>query len=250
MLLCYKLFPHLPMCNCTVIMLTRCPYPNCLAEFETECDLPAGDWHFERGHCASCGRPASLRPMSVIETVDRILKQRQESGTICSVNESNNAPYSVACILEDVRSLWNVGSIFRTSDGAGVEKIFLCGVTGCPPRKEIAKTSLGAENTIPWEYASGTVAVLSSLRERGFQILGLERNSVSRLLSAVIAEGLLKKPICMVVGNEVTGLSAETLALCHFLGHLPMRGHKESLNVAVAYGIAIYSVTERLSAII
>lgn len=228
-------------------MLTRCPYPDCSAEFEIEGELPEGDWHFKRGFCTVCKRPATLRPMKVIETVDAILQKRLESGTICSAHPARDTSFSLVSVLEDVRSLWNVGAIFRTSDGAGVKQIFLCGITGCPPKKEIAKTSLGAEDTVSWEYAAGVVPVLTKLRQKGFLIVGLERNTDSRFLSHVIAEQRLTSPCCLVVGNEVTGLSEEALALCDHVTHLPMRGVKESLNVAVAYGIAIYAVAEAIA---
>jgi tRNA G18 (ribose-2'-O)-methylase SpoU len=152
----------------------------------------------------------------------------------------------MSVLLEDIRSLGNVGSIFRTSDAAGVGKLHLCGVTGCPPRKEIEKTSLGAERTIAWEYHKNAITVMRELHHRGVKLIGLERCDSSMSLFEAIAQSKItaSNPVCLIVGNEVMGLSAEALALCNLVCHLPMRGTKESLNVAVAFGIAIYAIAE------
>jgi tRNA G18 (ribose-2'-O)-methylase SpoU len=138
-----------------------------------------------------------------------------------------------------------VGSIFRTADGAGFSRLYLCGITGCPPRKEITKTSLGAEDTVPWTYCAGALEVLPRLRRQGVLVVGLEQTPDSRALSSAIAEGDLRRPLCLVVGNEVAGVSAEALSRCDLACHLPMRGLKSSLNVAVAFGIAAYMLTEQ-----
>jgi tRNA G18 (ribose-2'-O)-methylase SpoU len=150
----------------------------------------------------------------------------------------------LSALVEDVRSLWNVGAMFRTSDGAGVTQLYLCGVTGSPPRKEISKTSLGAEDTVSWEYTRCAVPVLKDLRAKGVQIIGLERSESSIALSRAIRDGFLKPPICLVVGNEVMGVSLESQKLCDLICHLPMRGVKESLNAAVAFGIATYLISD------
>ena len=150
----------------------------------------------------------------------------------------------VTALLEDIRSLWNVGSIFRTADGAGIKQIYLCGITGCPPRKEIAKTSLGAETEIAWQYFVGPLDALMLLRTAGITIVGLERTAGSQELTSDFVRHNLKSPMCLVVGNEVAGISAEVLDVCDFICHLPMRGAKESLNVAVAFGIAAYMLSD------
>lgn len=150
-------------------------------------------------------------------------------------------------ILEEVRSLWNVGSIFRSSDGAGFSHLFLIGITGCPPRKEIAKTSLGAEDYIAWNYAENSLSVIQSLKLLGYQIIALEKTDSSISLSSAIQGNLLKTPLCLIMGSETKGIYAETLALSDLIVDLPMRGFKESLNVAVAFGIAAYAISESLS---
>jgi 23S rRNA (guanosine2251-2'-O)-methyltransferase len=155
-------------------------------------------------------------------------------------------PGRLVVILEEVRSLWNVGSIFRTADGAGFSHLFLLGITGCPPRKEIEKVSLGAEKKIAWSYAGESLPVIAKLKSMGYQIVALEKSKTSIPLSAAAKDGLLKEPLCLIAGSEVKGIYAETLAACDLVVDLPMRGFKESLNVAVAFGIASYAIAEAL----
>ena len=141
------------------------------------------------------------------------------------------------CLLaHNVRSLWNVGSFFRTADGMGVERIYLTGYTGIPPRKEISKTSLGADEWLPWEHREDPAALLQELRADGWSIAALEQlpGSISLMDYAVPAK------VCLIVGNELTGVSGDLLELGDSVIEIPMLGKKESLNVAVAAGIALH----------
>lgn len=147
----------------------------------------------------------------------------------------------LVAVLENVRSLWNVGSILRSADGAGLERVLLCGYTGHPPRKEISKTALGAEEHVAWEYWSSAAEACESLGEEGYQVIALETGSSSVDLDSIA----LSECTAFVVGNEVEGIRPETLAKCHTRGRLPMRGHKDSLNVAVAFGVAAYTLRRR-----
>ncbi len=142
----------------------------------------------------------------------------------------------VAVVAENIRSLYNVGSIFRTSDGASIEKLWLCGYTGYPPRKEIDKTALGSVDSVPWEYNEDTVSVVKSLKQKGYRIAALEHTDKS----CTYNEAVYEFPICLIIGNEVEGLSREIVALCDMAIELPMHGIKQSLNVSVAYGIMVY----------
>lgn len=146
----------------------------------------------------------------------------------------------VMAIAEDIRSLFNVGSIIRSADAAQISPLYFCGITGCPPRKQIAKVSLGAENHVAWRYYPHALDIIDSLKNQGITIMALERTVGSTLLLEQIKSKNLRKPICFVVGNEVDGISPEVLANCDYVCHLPMKGEKESLNVAVAFGIAAY----------
>lgn len=218
-------------------MLTRCPNPTCKHAFEVPDDR-AG----KNGPCPNCGQVITFRSLDILQQVERQQQRLTRTGGAQSSPAGTTDPFSA--LLEDVRSLWNVGSIFRTADGAGFGRLYLCGITGCPPRKEITKTSLGAEEVVAWEHCTGALEILPSLKKRGVLIVGLEQTPASIPLSRAIAEGRIRTPTCLVVGNEVAGLSAETIAACDLLCDLPMHGVKASLNVAVAFGVAAYAVRE------
>lgn len=147
----------------------------------------------------------------------------------------------VVLILEDVRSLWNVGAILRTADAFGVAKIYLCGITGRPPRREISKVALGAEGWVDWEYRPAAWEVMAELRNQGYQIVALEKTNSS----IPIASFEPQVSLALVVGNEVRGVSRTVLDATDAVIHIPMQGRKESLNVAVAAGIAIFSLLRK-----
>jgi len=215
-------------------MLTVCPYPDCRITYEANVSPDA-----KHTNCPQCSRTGAIRSPEAWHHMS--LKKEK-------ISSENHIPsvHKFTAIVEDVRSLWNVGSIFRTADAAGVSCLYLCGITGCPPRNEIAKTSLGAEDYVLWEYFSHPLDVIPSLREIGVTIFGLERTKTSKSLKTYLNDKTIHKPVCLVIGNEVHGISPETLSFCDYVGELPMKGHKESLNVAVAFGIATYLINELL----
>ncbi len=147
-------------------------------------------------------------------------------------------------ILHNVRSEYNVGSIFRTADGVGVSKIFLAGYTPAPidkfgrPVKEISKTALGAEKTIPWEQEKNISKLLKNLKKQKFQIIAIEqaKNSVD------YKKIKPKFPVAFILGNEVKGISKSVLNLCDVIAEIPMKGKKESLNVSVSAGVALFRI--------
>lgn len=145
-------------------------------------------------------------------------------------------------LLNNIRSLHNVGSIFRTADGVGIGKLYLCGITGHPPDSKISKTALGAEKEIPWEYHHEARMVLRRLKSEGHQIVLLEQ-----LEQSVPYEDFEPvAPLCLVIGNELSGVSDELLALCDRTIEIGMAGTKNSLNVSVAFGIAAYHLRQGL----
>jgi tRNA G18 (ribose-2'-O)-methylase SpoU len=153
------------------------------------------------------------------------------------VENASRAPLIV--LVDNVRSLYNVGSIFRTSDGAMIEKLILAGFTPYPPRKEIEKTALGSTKSVPWEYTKHPTETIQKLKECGYKICCLELTDKS------IHYNDIKKadfPICLVIGNEINGVSKEVIELCDLAIEIPMYGIKQSLNVAVAYGIAVFEL--------
>ncbi len=149
----------------------------------------------------------------------------------------------VVAVLEDVRSLYNVGAIFRTADAALLRKLILTGYTPKPPRKEIEKTALGATRTVPWESAPSAPHVLRGLRDKGYTICALETTDASVSLYSI---GQIHQPLALVFGNEITGIGQETLSLCHHAWEIPMFGTKHSLNVSVAFGVAVYEISRRI----
>ena len=148
---------------------------------------------------------------------------------------------SLCVVLDNIRSLFNVGSIFRTCDGLGVEKIWLCGLTGHPPQSEISKTALGAEEHVSWEHRRDTVATIKELKKK-YQIVLLEQMDESISYEKFIP----KRPVCLIVGNEVEGVSDEIVELADAAIEIPMAGVKNSLNVTVAFGVAAYHIRKML----
>jgi len=139
-------------------------------------------------------------------------------------------------VLNNIRSLYNVGSIFRTCDGVGIEKLWICGITGHPPNNQIAKTALGAQEHVPWEYRQDIRSVLEELKEKNYQIVMLEQTEKSCSFDVFEPNA----PVCLVVGNEIEGVSQNILTLCDAAIEIDMAGVKNSLNVAVAFGIVAY----------
>lgn len=156
-----------------------------------------------------------------------------------SVVETRALPRTpIITILDNIRSLYNVGAMFRTSDGLMIEKMYLCGMTGMPPRKEIEKTSLGACDTVPWEYRKEAISIVKELKEKGIQIVALELTD----LPVHYAEAGFSFPTVLVVGHEINGVSPEVMDLVDLSISIPMLGRANSLNVATAYGIAAYQM--------
>ncbi len=148
-------------------------------------------------------------------------------------------------VVQNVRSLFNVGSMFRCADVFDINKIYLCGYTGFPPRDQISKTALGAEEWILWERKRQTSTLLKKLKKQGFQIIALETCLTARKAGKkvkALPKFKPKFPAALVVGNEIEGISKNVLALADEVVEIPMQGKKDSLNVAIAAGIAMYEL--------
>ena len=143
-------------------------------------------------------------------------------------------------ICDNIRSLENIGSIFRTADALGVTKIYLCGISGRPPHHKISKTALGAENTVPWEYCRQIGRLIDKLKKSKINIIALEQDKKSILYTKLKP----KFPLALILGNEVKGVSKKTLQKCDKIIELPMAGKKESLNVSVSFGVAGYEINK------
>lgn len=151
----------------------------------------------------------------------------------------------VAILLDNLRSLYNVGSFFRTADAARVSRLCLCGITGCPPQRGISKTALGAEETVPWEHSAESLAVLRALRESGHEIAAVE----TTVHAVDLFDWMPRFPVCVVFGHEVDGIRPEVSDLCDTHVRIPMLGLKHSLNVATAGGIVIYELLRKYRAL-
>lgn len=156
-------------------------------------------------------------------------------------------PDQKVVVLDNIRSVYNVGSIFRTADALGIDRIYLCGTTPAPKdrfgrdRTDLAKVALGAEKNIPWKAIGKTGTILKKLKKDGFNIIAIEQHKKSKDLDEIEAE----YPVAVVMGNEVGGLNKSVLKLCDIIAEMPMRGKKESLNVSVAFGIAGYKIFDK-----
>ncbi len=152
----------------------------------------------------------------------------------------NQAPAAVV-LLDDIRSLHNVGAIFRTADGAGFGHLYLCGITGTPPRNEIRKSSLGAEESVAWSYHPDPLPLAAELKAAGFQLVVLEQTDAS----IDVAAAPCRFPLCLIIGHEYTGVRDSLVELADLAVEIPMAGSKHSLNVSVAFGIAAYEISRR-----
>jgi tRNA G18 (ribose-2'-O)-methylase SpoU len=171
--------------------------------------------------------------------MDRIPFRATQAG---ATYDAVNLP--VCILLDNIRSLYNVGAFFRTADAAGVEKLYLCGITGRPPKRALTKTALGAEETVPWEHTWDPLPAVESLRGRGYEIAAIE--------TAVHAVDLFdwtpRFPVCLIFGHEVDGIRADVSASADSHIRIPMLGGKHSLNVATAGGVVVYELLRKYRA--
>jgi tRNA G18 (ribose-2'-O)-methylase SpoU len=174
-----------------------------------------------------------------IEVERQLLEQQARIGGGAGA-QVERLPLTV--VLDNVRSLWNVGSMFRTADACGVREMVLTGVTGCPPRPELTKTALGAEEAVAWSYLADPLEAVRRLSADGFEPVALETSP------RAVPMDRFEWPdrVALVVGNEVAGVGAPVLEECKRHLALPMLGVKDSLNVAVAFGIAAFAAAQAL----
>lgn len=167
-----------------------------------------------------------------------------------SVDEFREAKKTpIVVVLDNVRSMHNVGSVFRTADAFLIESIYLCGYTPQPPHRDIHKTALGATETVQWQYTATTVDAVTLLREQQYNIWAVEQAEASLLLSDLSAEKLFapngQQKIAVVFGNEVNGVADEVLKLCNGCIEIPQAGMKHSLNISVAAGIVLWELSQK-----
>ncbi len=146
-------------------------------------------------------------------------------------------------VLDNVRSALNVGSVFRTADAFAAERLVLCGITACPPHREILKTALGSTETVVWSYETDVVRALRQLKAEGYRLLAVEQATPSIFLHELVIEP--QQRYAFVLGNEVGGVSEAALQCCEGAVEIPQFGTKHSLNIAVAAGIALWEFTRK-----
>ncbi len=204
----------------------QCGNDTCQFRFPAETD------NIRAKNCPICGTRTTL---TTTETV-RHLPKLQTQQTLPLVG-----------VVDNVRSLLNVGTIFRSSDGVGVQHLYLCGITATPNNPKLTKSALGTEATLAWSHHHNSLAVARDLKARGYQLWALEDGD--RAISAAsIATMQIETPIALIVGHERSGVDPELLAMCDAHIFLPMNGIKRSLNVATAYTTVAYLVSFAMTA--
>lgn len=153
--------------------------------------------------------------------------------------------HPIYALADNIRSIYNVGSIFRTSDAALIEKLYLTGYTPYPPRQEIEKVALGATEAVPWEYVKDPMQAVKRIKEQGIKIVPLEITQNSRNYTDIESAEF---PLCLILGNELTGVSNEIIELSDFSIEIPQYGFKHSINVSVAYGVAVMELVRKTNA--
>ena len=205
--------------------------------------------YYEIRLCPNCGlrypltegHPFGVRCPSCLEKTQVALK-REISTLPFPKNGNARSNLDVSALLENLRSAWNVGSIFRTSEGLGVRKLYLCGITPTPENETVRKTSLGAEASLDWEYTRNALELAKKLKFDGHSLIALEQDERAvSITAAQLPLSSFEMPI-LIVGNEVTGVDPEILDLCDLILYIPMRGRKRSFNVEVAFAIAAFQL--------
>lgn len=207
---------------------------------------------YEIRKCESCGlryplvvgHPIGTRcPVCLGETRLILSQQLITEPTRESTPVAFEKPlFERAVILDNIRSAWNVGSIFRSADGFRFTHAYVCGISPTPDNDAVAKTSLGAEDSVPWSYHKDAVQLVRGLKKEGWKILALEELTGAKSIDRA---AITNYDIALIVGNEISGVDPELLKLSDEILYIPMHGEKKSFNVAVAFGIAAFALGEK-----
>jgi len=195
----------------------ECEWEGCLFRFPTQVGMPGGN------RCPKCGAATHI----VAHPVGDTGPSPARDGTI------------IVGVLDNIRSIHNVGSIFRSADGAGLQHLFLSGITATPSHPKLTKAALGAQERVSWTHALNGPVLARALKQEGYQLLAVETDAMAQSLFDD-ALSLRGQPLAIVVGNERAGIDPGILEQCQYMVSLPMGGAKRSLNVAVAFGIVAY----------
>jgi 23S rRNA (guanosine2251-2'-O)-methyltransferase len=231
--LCRKnISPAVPeqMCDPNYYIIIAMPIPSYEIRVCTSCGLR---YPFSAGHAFGTRCPICMGDTRLV--LRRELSSEPTRSRPTAFDSTNSRK---AVLLDNIRSAWNVGSIFRSAEGFGFRQIYVCGISPTPENEAVTKTSLGAEDSIPWSYHKDAVKLVKGLKHEGWRILALEEDKQAR---SIETEPTLENTV-LIVGNEITGVDPELLDLCHSIVEIPMRGEKRSFNVAVAFAVAAYAM--------
>ena len=206
----------------TSFQIRECENPNCGLRYPLVETQPSGE------RCPLC--------------LGQTHKTLSGSTNTPEIHKEEASPSSIAGMLDNIRSGWNVGSMFRTAEGFGLNHLHLCGITSTPNSVSLKKTALGAEASVPWTYHSNSIKAAEKLKNDGYLLWALEYNSNAESIFSIAfnRNGLQNsKGVIIVAGNEEIGVDPDLLRLCTKTLYIPMRGEKQSFNVAVAFGIAL-----------
>lgn len=204
-------------------IIIECKNPECHFRF------PAKAFQMREIKCPRCKSEAEI-----------IRKYSEVSSP--NLHVINQEKPRISIMLDNIRSVYNVGSILRTADGFGIKHIYLCGITATPDNDKIAKTGLGAEWSIPWTYGKNCVSLIKTLKQQEIFLLGLEVGEKSIPIHEYHPNET-RSNILLVLGNEIAGIDPEIRDLCDQLVYIPMYGYKQSYNVTIAFGIAVFYLT-------
>jgi tRNA G18 (ribose-2'-O)-methylase SpoU len=201
-----------------------------------KCDSCGLRYPLNAGHLIGTRCPVCMGETRLILSRPLVTEPTRDS----SLNPIYKHTVQRAVILDNIRSGWNVGSIFRSADGFGFTHAYVCGITPTPDNDAVAKTSLGAEDSVPWSYHKDAVKLVKGLKNEGWKIFALEEDALANDIRQATIED---SDSALIVGNEITGVDPELLELCDDILSIPMRGEKKSFNVAVAFGIAAFALS-------
>lgn len=202
---------------------------------------------FEIRICESCGLRYPLTEGSTfgircpicLGTTHSVLKKQISSESV--LDQGKNKKDGLTVLVDNVRSAWNVGSILRSADGFGFSHAFLCGITPTPDVDAVRKTALGADDFVPWSYHKDAVKLVKGLKKEGWVIWALEEEERAKPLKKIKRK--TDQRTVLIAGSEVTGVDPELLGLCDDIFYIPMHGEKRSFNVAVAFGVAGFTLS-------
>ncbi len=225
--------------DCTRFLELKQSYTSCLAYIDSSFEFSG--MYEELSKCLDDKRLFSLNLADLRNKLNDRFKENELQIYTRDKQTSETQPLPIVVVLDNLRSSFNVGSIFRTTECVNASKIYCCGITPTPEMSDVVETSMGTAKLVEWEYIAETSFAIEKLRQDGYAIVAMETAEPSINLY----EYDLKTPLAIVMGNEALGLSPEILQMCDNILRIPVRGRKNSLNVAVSYAVTAYEILRK-----